>query len=104
MEEISSLQQEKNILQHMERLKQDPENSEVNENKNDSSTTQLKKFVQLPPGQRPPSRRPPPTKKGLNPVIITKDLAMKQVFGAGYPSLPVLTVDEFYEQRVKQGK
>lgn len=30
MEEISSLQQEKNILQHMERLKQDPENSEVN--------------------------------------------------------------------------
>jgi immunoglobulin-binding protein 1 len=29
MEEISSLQQEKNILQHMERLKQDPENSEV---------------------------------------------------------------------------
>jgi TAP42-like family len=30
MEEISSLQQEKNILQHMERLKQeDTENSEV---------------------------------------------------------------------------
>lgn len=64
----------------------------------------LASMYQIPPGQRPPSRRPLPIKKGLNPVIITKDLAMKQVFGAGYPSLPVLTVDEFYEQRVKQGK
>jgi immunoglobulin-binding protein 1 len=83
MDEISSLQQEKNILQHMEKLREESD---------------------VPQGQRPPSRRPPPSKKPLKPVIITKDQAMKQVFGAGYPSLPVLTVDEFYEQRVKQGK
>ncbi|XP_059483860.1 immunoglobulin-binding protein 1b [Neocloeon triangulifer] len=87
LEEISSLQQEKNILQHMEQLNK--ESAEY-----DSEILEA---------QRPPSRRPPPSKKGLMPVIITKDQAMKQVFGAGYPSLPVMTVDEFYEQRVQQG-
>jgi immunoglobulin-binding protein 1 len=27
----------------------------------------------------------------------------KEVYGLGYPSLPVLSVDEFYEQRVREG-
>ncbi|TGZ49470.1 immunoglobulin-binding protein 1b [Temnothorax longispinosus] len=39
----------------------------------------------------------------LQPIIITRDEVQKKVFGAGYPSLPVLTVQEFYEQRVKDG-
>ncbi|KYM98892.1 PREDICTED: immunoglobulin-binding protein 1b [Cyphomyrmex costatus] len=39
----------------------------------------------------------------LQPIIITRDELQKKVFGAGYPSLPVLTVQEFYEQRVKDG-
>lgn len=47
-------------------------------------------------------RRPPAPK--LQPIIITRDEVQKQVFGAGYPSLPVLTVDEFYEQRIKDGE
>lgn len=42
-------------------------------------------------------------KKPMQTVIITKDAAMKAVYGAGYPSLPVLSVDEFYEQRVAEG-
>ncbi|XP_065332412.1 immunoglobulin-binding protein 1b [Cloeon dipterum] len=87
LDELASLQQEKNILQHMERLKKESAG-----------------YDEVPQGQRPPSRRPPPQRQGLKPVIITKDQAMKQVFGAGYPSLPVMTVDEFYEQRVSQGK
>ncbi|KMQ88385.1 immunoglobulin-binding protein 1b [Lasius niger] len=45
-------------------------------------------------------RKPAPK---LQPIIITRDEVQKQVFGAGYPSLPVLTVEEFYEQRVKDG-
>ncbi|KAL0100144.1 hypothetical protein PUN28_019525 [Cardiocondyla obscurior] len=39
----------------------------------------------------------------LQPIIITRDEVQKKVFGAGYPSLPVLTVQEFYEKRVKDG-
>uniref|UniRef100_A0A1A9W069 Immunoglobulin-binding protein 1 n=1 Tax=Glossina brevipalpis TaxID=37001 RepID=A0A1A9W069_9MUSC len=41
--------------------------------------------------------------KPLQPFIITRNAAQKTVFGIGYPSLPVLTVDEFYQQRVDEG-
>lgn len=52
-------------------------------------------------GARPKHTPPPP--KPLKPIIITKDLVQKAVYGAGYPSLPTLTVEEFYEQRVAEG-
>ncbi|KAH0951499.1 hypothetical protein HN011_002975 [Eciton burchellii] len=39
----------------------------------------------------------------LKPIIITRDDVQKKVFGAGYPSLPVMTVEEFYDKRVKDG-
>nr|XP_018899637.1 PREDICTED: immunoglobulin-binding protein 1b [Bemisia tabaci] len=39
----------------------------------------------------------------LVPIIITKNEIQKQVFGAGYPSLPTFTVQELYEQRIKDG-
>ena len=39
----------------------------------------------------------------FRPFIITKDQLQKKVIGAGYPSLPTLTVEEFYEQKVKDG-
>lgn len=42
-------------------------------------------------------------KKPFRPFIITKDQLQKQVIGAGYPSLPTMTVEEFYEQKVKDG-
>lgn len=38
----------------------------------------------------------------LKPVIITKDLAQKAVYGLGYPSLPTMTVQEFYDDRVRE--
>lgn len=44
-----------------------------------------------------------PKKKPMQPFIITRNSAQKAVFGAGYPSLPVMTVDEFYDQRVRDG-
>lgn len=52
--------------------------------------------------QKTQKQRTPAPK--LQPVIITRDEVQKKVFGAGYPSLPVLTVQEFYEQRVKDGE
>ncbi|KAB0795192.1 hypothetical protein PPYR_12031 [Photinus pyralis] len=50
---------------------------------------------------QPKPKRPPPPP--LKPVIITRDSVQKAVFGAGYPSLPVMSVQEFYEKRVADG-
>ncbi|KAH8328028.1 hypothetical protein KR067_003175 [Drosophila pandora] len=44
-----------------------------------------------------------PKPKPLQPFIITRNAAQKAVFGLGYPSLPIMTVDEFYQQRVDEG-
>lgn len=74
IDEISSIQMEKPILEHMAKLGKE---------------------------EKPKSKRPPPPP--LKPIIITKDDVQKAVFGAGYPSLPTMTVQEFYEKRVKDG-
>ncbi|KAK4879757.1 hypothetical protein RN001_007903 [Aquatica leii] len=74
IDELSSILSEKQILEHM---------------------AQINKDVQIKP-KRPP---PPP----LKPVIITRDEVQKAVFGAGYPALPVMSVQEFYEKRVQDG-
>uniref|UniRef100_A0A8C3JQC3 IGBP1 protein n=1 Tax=Calidris pygmaea TaxID=425635 RepID=A0A8C3JQC3_9CHAR len=39
----------------------------------------------------------------LKPFILTRDAAQAKVFGAGYPGLPTMTVDDWYEQRRRQG-
>lgn len=49
-------------------------------------------------------KRPPPPPPPLHPYIITKNEAQKAVFGLGYPSMPIYTVEEFYENRVKDGR
>ncbi|VDM56250.1 unnamed protein product [Angiostrongylus costaricensis] len=36
---------------------------------------------------------------GLRPFIITRSTQQKSVFGLGYPSIPTMTVDEWYNQR-----
>ena len=47
---------------------------------------------------------PPPEKprRKLQPIITTKDKMQKEVYGLGYPSLPILSVDEFYEKRIEE--
>uniref|UniRef100_A0A8B9S9C3 IGBP1 protein n=1 Tax=Apteryx owenii TaxID=8824 RepID=A0A8B9S9C3_APTOW len=39
----------------------------------------------------------------LKPFILTRDAAQAKVFGAGYPGVPTMTVDDWYEQRRRQG-
>lgn len=56
--------------------------------------------MENPSGSKAPARRPAPP---LKPIIITKDAFQKAVFGAGYPSLPTMSVDDFYENRVAEG-
>ena len=40
----------------------------------------------------------------MKPFILTKDALQAQVFGAGYPSIPTMTLDEFYQKEVREGK
>lgn len=80
IEELNSLAAEKPILEHM---------------KNVGKTETLAQSSQKHISPLPPK---------LKPIIITRDEVQKKVFGIGYPSLPVLTVQEFYDQRVKEGE
>ncbi|XP_059616876.1 immunoglobulin-binding protein 1 [Phlebotomus argentipes] len=47
--------------------------------------------------------KPPPRGPPLKPVIITRDAVQQAIYGAGYPSLPTMTVQDFYDQRVAEG-
>ena len=77
LDEISSYEMEKPILQHLTKVKR----GEVAAT--EGSTSQ--------------------PKRPLKPIIITRDAVQKQVFGMGYKHLPVLSIEDFYEQRVRDG-
>ncbi|NXF32156.1 IGBP1 protein, partial [Nyctibius bracteatus] len=55
---------------------------------------------QSPAPPHGPSRQ---VRAPLKPFILTRDAAQAKVFGAGYPGLPTMTVDDWYEQRRRQG-
>lgn len=73
-EELSSIDQEKQILSYQK----------------------LRKEMNLEEEKKVVAPKP------LKPIIITKDLAQKAIYGLGYPSLPTLTVQEFYDERVRE--
>lgn len=50
-----------------------------------------------------PDKEQQPKPKPFKPILITKDAIQKNVFGLGYPSRPSMTIEEFYDQRVKDG-
>ncbi|NXK87756.1 IGBP1 protein, partial [Formicarius rufipectus] len=56
--------------------------------------------TQAPAAPQGPAR---PTRAPVRPFILTRDAAQARVFGAGYPGLPTMTVDDWYEQRRQQG-
>ena len=39
--------------------------------------------------------------QAFRPFILTRNQIQAQVIGAGYPSLPTYTLDQFYEMRYK---
>ncbi|CRL00807.1 CLUMA_CG014059, isoform A [Clunio marinus] len=81
-DELSTLDQEFEILKHIEGLrKHDPDFEKSSGN----------------------TAKHPHTQTPLKPIIITKDVIQKAVYGLGYPSLPTYTVKEFYDQRVAEG-
>lgn len=74
MDELRSIEMEKPILDHMSQMGGASE--------------------------KPKPKRPV---QPLKPIIITRDEMQKAVYGAGYPSLPTMTVQEFYNKRVQDG-
>lgn len=74
VDELNCIEMEKPILEHMATMKKEDK----------------------PKPKRVPSQP-------LKPIIITKDEVQKAVYGAGYPSLPTMTVQEFYDKRVQDG-
>ena len=55
-------------------------------------------FLKNGPPPRPNINKLPPPRK---PMIIAKDKMQAKVFGAGYPSIPTMSVEEFAEQEMK---
>lgn len=47
------------------------------------------------------SRLPPQDRPPMKPFVLTRSVAQAQVFGAGYPSLATMTVNDWYEQQQK---
>ena len=45
-----------------------------------------------------------PSKPPMKPFILTKDKLQATVFGAGYPSLPTMTLDEYFEKEAAAGR
>lgn len=78
MDEITSFETEKEILAHMAKMRAS----------GGANALAL------------PEKRP---KRPLKPIIITRDAIQKEVFGMGYKNLPVMSIEEFYEQRVRDG-
>jgi len=44
-----------------------------------------------------------PKIRPLKPIIITRDAIQKEIFGMGYKNLPVMSIEEFYEDRARKG-
>ncbi|CAL8268954.1 unnamed protein product [Boreogadus saida] len=61
---------------------------------------EILKRMDLPSGPRQCKHPPRPPMK---PFVLTKDAVQARVFGAGYPSLPTMSVDEWYEEHQKRG-
>ena len=77
LDEIACYEMEKSMLHHMAKIRR---------------------------GEVPdPKSKPNQERRPLKPIVITRDAVQKEVFGMGYKHLPILTIEEFYEQRVKDG-
>lgn len=71
----------------------------VNEELN--TLLQEEQFLSMDPEQlKPAEKTERQSTQHIKPFILTRDAAQAAVFGAGYPSLPTMTIDQLYEQEV----
>ncbi|XP_071825969.1 immunoglobulin-binding protein 1-like [Apostichopus japonicus] len=45
-----------------------------------------------------------PARKPLKPFVLLRDKLQAHVFGAGYPSLPTMTLEEYFQKEIDEGK
>ncbi|XP_078481321.1 immunoglobulin-binding protein 1-like [Ciona intestinalis] len=65
----------------------------------------LKRMQNIPKSQIEEDRRNlRESIKPMQPFILTKDKLQAAVYGAGYPSLPTVTLDEYYEREAAAGR
>lgn len=85
VDDLKSLQEERDILAFM---------AERSAGKTTTTATAV--------DSAPPSKKPGNPFAG-RPFILTRDAIQRQVFGMGYPSLPTMTVEEWYEEQAAAG-
>eukprot|EP00794_Sanderia_malayensis_P003591 gene3591-4097_t len=76
IEKLGFLDTELQILEHMKKLK----------------------LGEVKPPEKPKEREP------IKPILITKDTLKNKVFGAGYPSLPSITPEQWMDRQIAEGK
>ncbi|GFR66906.1 immunoglobulin-binding protein 1-like [Elysia marginata] len=81
IDEVDSCNLELQMLKHRQEMAAS-DDAKGNQSSNKSSATKPKPF---------------------RPFILTKTNLQKQVFGAGYPAIPTMTVDEFYQEKLREG-
>ncbi|XP_064644359.1 immunoglobulin-binding protein 1-like isoform X2 [Lineus longissimus] len=79
LEELDSIKDELPILEHMAKMR-------------------------ISGAKTPTEEKLVKPKSTFRPFILTKDALQKQVIGAGYPSLPTYSVEEWYDQQVEAGR
>ncbi|EDO48860.1 predicted protein [Nematostella vectensis] len=77
LEQLSTIEDELQILEHMAKMK-------------------AGKVPEEPPSQQ--------QRKPMKPILITREMLQSKVFGAGYPSLPTMSQEEYLEKEIREGK
>jgi len=76
----------------------------IDEIKSINEEERMLRYMKSISHQKPTQRSPPGGARGQMPFMLTRDKLQSSVFGAGYPSLPTMTLDEFYEREVAAGR
>lgn len=82
LEELPGIYQEMEMLEFMSKRR---ERGELNEPSSAAAATE-------------------PRPKPLKPFVLLRDKLQAQVFGAGYPSLPTMTMEEYFQKEIDEGK
>nr|CAB3255442.1 immunoglobulin-binding protein 1 [Phallusia mammillata] len=64
----------------------------------------LEQMKNVPRSEIEESRQKARSTPGMKPFILTKDKLQASVFGAGYPSVPTVTLEEYFEQEAAAGR
>jgi immunoglobulin-binding protein 1 len=97
---LDSIEWELELIKHGKKMEEEKQRNSGRLNRNDLSHPGS--HLRPSEGASPLLRQQP--RDTIKPFIITRNEAQKQIYGLGYPSLPVMTVEELYQQRRENGE